>query len=276
MMVTTVWLSAMADLVFHSRSKLLEVEGFIIFIFTVMNPPHSSLPPPLPPPPPPHQHPTKKTSHFCMCVYIYICSNFCCYSCYWVSAEHKFDYNQTWTDNDMQTDRMSVQSRLFSMCLQVNVLLKKRARQYSVYVFFVFLWVLNFTLVCLSVLMPRFPCVVLETASKDFLHPLSIGMKFLKMYTYGSFSVNLLLSLFRKNWCLKVVIMRLGALPFCVGLSAVPVTSWTWLVCVALHWEPNVSSSSLVRSKHIKGSKEHSLLAQNTTCTFSGPSLYQV
>ena len=146
MMVTTVWLSAMADLVFHSRSKLLEVEGFIIFIFTVMKPP--PIPPspphsPPPPPPPPHQHPTKQTSHFCMCVYIYICSNFCCYSCYWVSAEHKFDYNQTWTDNDMQTDRMSVQSRLFSMCLQVNVLLKKRARQYSV-CFFVFFVIFKF------------------------------------------------------------------------------------------------------------------------------------
>ena len=53
-----------------------------------------------------------------------------------MSAEHTFDYNQTWTDNDMQTDRMSVQSRLFSMCLQVNVMLEKRARRYSVYVVF--------------------------------------------------------------------------------------------------------------------------------------------
>ena len=78
MMVTTVWLSAMADLVFHSRSKLLEIEGgFIIFIFTAMSrvsepPLHSSLPLPLPPPPPPPApHQTNKRAIF-VCVYIYI------------------------------------------------------------------------------------------------------------------------------------------------------------------------------------------------------------
>ena len=98
-----------------------------------------------------------------------------------MSAEHKFDYNQTWTDNDMQTDRMSVQSRLFSMCLQVNVMLKKKGKTIFYVVCFCFFVSFKFQACLLVSFNAKVPFVwFLETASKDFLHPLSIGMKFLK------------------------------------------------------------------------------------------------
>lgn len=62
------------------------------------------------------------------------------YSCHRAIAECKFDYNLARTDNDMQIDRVSVQSG-FSKHLQIVVMVKKRGGEDDLFWEFVCLFV---------------------------------------------------------------------------------------------------------------------------------------